>query len=171
MPRKKSDELLIFDEDSPLVAPKKAKKRATKKATPPSKSRKGVDLTKDSPLVADRPKKRGPKSKAEKEEEEALAEQKRIAEKRAKSFKPKKRKKLPNVRKPSDCKHIKRAEFKKMLNAKWKLLTEGTIPEAEAVGSWISGAARVIEHDRPDEFEELTVLSRIAKQIARERND
>lgn len=153
MPRKKSEDLLVFDETSPLLAPKKTKKQPAKK-TPPSK-----------------PRKRGPKSKAELEEEAILAENERVAKRRAANFKPKTRKKPPNVKKPSDCKHIKRAEFKKLLNEKWKLLTEGTLREAESVGSWISGAARVIHHERPEEYEELTVLSRVAKQIARERDE
>lgn len=169
MPRKKSDELLVFAEDSPLVA----KKKAPAKKAPVRRRKKKPDLTKDNPLLVEKkePKKRGPKSKAELEEEAAIAENKRVAARRAKAHKPKKGKVWPNVKKPSDCKHIKRAEFKKMLNEKWKLLTEGTSREADSVGSWISGAARVIHQDRPEEYDELTVLSRVAKQIARERND
>jgi hypothetical protein len=173
MPRKKINP---FGADSPLVAPSK-KKQAPKKKVAPKKppvrrTRKKVDVNdlfvKEEPK---KPKKRGPKSKAELEEEAIIAENKRVAARRAAQEKkrPKKPTKVyPKVTSPEDCKNILPA-FKKFLKAKWKLLEEGTLGEASTVASYISGAMNVCKDKRPKEYDELYVLRAIAKQRYNER--
>ncbi len=145
MPRAKSkadDSLISFDSDSPLFAKKKPKA-----------------------------KKRGPKSKAEIEEAEIIAENKRLANKRQKKQKTKNlltKKELPNVKSPSDCKHILPA-FKKFLNKQWKILDGGcSYADAQAVASYIRAAANMCREKRPEEHEELMVLAGVARKIASE---
>ena len=169
MPRKKINP---FGEDSPLAAAPK-KKQAPKKTVPVPRTRKKVDVNdlfvKEEPK---KPKKRGPKSKAELEEEAIIAENKRIAAKRAalEKKRPKKpTKAYPKVTSPEDCKNILPA-FKKFLKARWKLLEEGTLNEASTVASYISGAMNVCKDKRPKEYDELFVLRAIAKQKYNERS-
>lgn len=174
MPRKKINP---FGEDSPLSAtPKKKqapKKKVEPKKVPAPRTRKKVNVNdlfvKEEPK---KPKKRGPKSKAELEEEAIIAENERVAKRRATREKrrPKKpTKTYPKVTSPEDCKNILPA-FKKFLKAKWKLLEEGTINEASTVASYISGAMNVCKDKRPKEYDELYVLRAIAKQKYNERS-
>jgi hypothetical protein len=170
LPRKPLD---FFGEDSPLFTKPAPKKKVVKKklAVPkPKRARKKVDLT-GAFVEKKEPKKRGPKSKAELEEEAILLENKRIAKNRAARAKkaPKKAGKVyPSVKSPADCKNILPA-FKKLLNEKWELL-KGTHQQADTVASWISGAMSVCKEKRPKEYDELYVLRAIAKRIYNERN-
>lgn len=169
MPRKPVD---FFGEDSPLFAKPAPKKKVVKKKIAVKKrARKKVDLS-GAFVEKKEPKKRGPKSKAELDEEAIILENKRVAKNRAARAKkaPKKVGKVyPSVKSPSDCKNILPA-FKKLLNAKWKLL-EGTHQEADTVASWISGAMSVCKDKRPKEYDELYVLRAVAKKICNERNE
>ena len=177
MPRKKINP---FGADSPLATPTKKKsapkkKTAPKKKLPVSRTRKKVNV--NDLFVKEEPKrkKRGPKSKAELEEEAIIAENERVQKRRVardkrlakKNSKPKKT--YPKVTSPEDCKNILPA-FKKFLKAKWKLLEEGTINDASTVSSYISGAMNVCKDKRPKEYDELYVLRAIAKKIYNERS-
>ena len=174
MPRKKINP---FGEDSPLAVPAK-KKQAPKKKVVPKKvpvprTRKKVDVGDlFDKTETKKPKKRGPKSKAELEEEAIIAENNRVAARRAalERKRPKKpRKVYPKVTSPEDCKNLLPA-FKKLLKVKWTLLEEGTLNEASTVASYISGAMNVCKEKRPKEYEELYVLRAIAKKIYNERS-
>ncbi len=164
MPSSIADSSLIsFDSDSPLSVKKK------KKLVPPKTKRKKVDpLSGNSPLFVDskpEPKRRGPKSHALIEEENIVADNKRIAKKWAKKEKKTvKKKPLANVKTPQGCKHILPA-FKPFLTARWKML-KGSHAEAQTVGNYIQAAAQVCKDKRPQEYAELHTLARIAKQIA-----
>jgi len=170
MPNTNSDEsVLNFGSDSPLFSKKKVVKK--KIVVPKKKKAKVNPLTSNSPLFVDKKptaKRRGPKSHALIEEEKIIAENKRIATKRAKNEKkPKKQKPMSSVKTPQGCKHILPA-FKPFLVARWKML-KGTHAEAQTVGNYIQAAARVCKDSRPQEFAELYTLAQIAKRIARER--
>jgi hypothetical protein len=173
MPRKKIDP---FAADSPLVAaPKKkvVKKKVVKKKAPIRRTRKKVDLSEAFvKKETTKPKKRGPKSKAELEEEAIVAENKRVAARRktrAKKQSKKPTKVYPKVTSPEDCKNILPA-FKKFLKPRWALLEDGTLGEASSVASYISGVMNVCKEKRPKEYDELYVLRAIAKQRYNERS-
>lgn len=169
VPRKPVD---FFGDDSPLFAKKEPapKKKVVKKKAPRRKRKVDVNDLFSKTEVA-KPKKRGPKSKAELEEESIVAENKRVAARRAtraKKVAKKPTKTYPKVSSPKDCKNILPA-FKKLLEARWKML-DGTHNEASTVASYISGVMSVCREKRPKEYDELYVLRLIAKKICNERN-
>ena len=171
-PRKPVD---FFGEDSPLFAPPKkklAKKKAVKKQIVVKKrTRKPVNLTDLLDAKKPAPKKPGPKSHAQIEEENIIKENKRIAAKadaREKKRTKKNAKVYPKVTSLEDCKHILPA-FKKKLKERWALL-EGTLAESAEVASYINGVMTVCKEKRPKEYDELFVLRIIAKRIHSERD-
>ena len=166
-PRKPVD---FFGEDSPLFAPPK-KAPAKKKLAVKKRTRKTVNLTDLFDAKKPAPKKRGPKSHAQIEEENIIKENKRIAAKadaREKKRTKKNAKVYPKVTSPEDCKHILPA-FKKKLKERWALL-EGTLAESAEVASYINGIMTVCKEKRPKEYDELFVLRVIAKRIHSERD-
>ena len=166
-PRKPVD---FFGEDSPLFAPPK-KPPAKKKLAVKKRTRKAVNLTDLFDAKKPAPKKRGPKSHAQIEEENIIKENKRIAAKadaREKKRTKKNAKVYPKVTSIEDCKHILPA-FKAQLKKRWALL-EGTLAESAEVASYINGVMTVCKEKRPKEYDELFVLRVIAKRIHNDRN-
>jgi len=164
----------FFGDDSPLFAKTPPPKKKVVKKKIPVKRRTKVNLDDlfNKTETVEAPKKRGPKSNAELEEEAIVAENKRVATRNAAREKklPKKVGKVyPKVASPEDCKNILPA-FKERLITKWKLLKNGTHNEAASVASYISGVMTVCKETRPKEYDELFVLRAIAKKISNERN-
>jgi len=171
VPRKPVD---FFGEDSPLFAKKAAPKKKTvkKKVVVKKRARKKLAIGDLFDAKKPTPKKRGPKSHAQLDEEKIVTENKRIAKKRVQREKnrPKKvEKSFPKVTSPTDCKNILPA-FKKKLKEQWELLEDGTLAESSSVASYINGVMSVCKEKRPKEYDELYVLRLIAKRIYSERS-
>jgi len=171
VPRKPVD---FFGEDSPLFAKKAAPKKKVVKKKVAVKKRTRKKLAVDELFDAKKPtpKKRGPKSHAQLDEEKIVAENKRIAKKRLAREKrntKKVEKSFPKVTSPADCKNILPA-FKKKLKEQWALLEDGTLAECSSVASYINGVMTVCKDKRPKEYDELYVLKAIAKRTYSERS-
>jgi len=162
----------FFGEDSPLFAKKAPpKKKTVKKVAVKKRTRKKLSLDELFDAKKPTPKKRGPKSHAQLEEDKIVADNKRIAKKRVareKSRPKKMEKSFPKVTSPTDCKNILPA-FKKKLNEQWAVLENGNLTESSMVASYINGAMSVCKESRPKEYDELYVLRLIAKRIYSER--
>jgi len=170
VPRKKVSFSVGAETSTEKSPPKKKvvkKKVAVKKRT---RKKLSVDDLFDAKKPA--PKKRGPKSHAELAEEKIIAENKRVAARRAareKKTSTKNRKVYPSVTSPEDCKNILPA-FKAKIKKQWKILEDGNLTEASTVASYINGVMAVCKDKRPKEYDELYVLKAIAKRIYSERS-
>lgn len=138
MVRKTKKDLLIFEEDSPLFVKKKT----------PSKSK-----TRTSPQILD--------------DVIHIDEpvQPTRTRRRTVTQKPK-NKNAPKyvIKSPSDCKHILPAFKTKLVNI-WKLLESKNDMKAAEVVNYLRGVAIVARMKRPEEYEELMVLMRVAQYI------
>ena len=156
MPRKKSkDDLLTFDEDSPLFVKKKNKtKRKSKK-----KSTKKESNNLNSTLIIE-----DSSSNIENVEVEKPKPRRRRKKKTSSLDLPKYK-----IDSPKDCKHIHK-NFKKILDEKWELLDTGTLKEAGDVPNYLRGVATVIKESRPSEYKEILALIIKARKIFERRN-
>ena len=170
MPRRPV-KFLVSETPSTKKAPPK-KKVVKKKVAVKKRARKKLSVDDLFDANQPTPKKRGPKSHAELAEEKIIAENKRVATRRAsreKKVSKKNRKVYPSVTSPEDCKNILPA-FKAKLKKQWKLLEGGNLTEASTVASYINGVMAVCKEKRPKEYDELYVLKAIAKRIYSERS-
>ena len=138
MVRKSKEGLLIFDEDSPLFVKKKTPVKGNTKV----KSKISDEILQiEAPQVVKTPKRK------------------------AVTQKPK-NKNVPKyvIKSPSDCKHILPA-FKKKLASAWKKLESKNRMKAMEVVNYIRGVAIVVKEKRPNEYEELMVLTHVAKKL------
>ena len=138
MVRKSKEGLLIFDEDSPLFV---------KKKTPTKRNAKVKPKISDEIIQVEEP------------------QVVKTSRRRAVTQKPK-NKNSPKyvIKSPSDCKHILPA-FKKKLTAAWKRLESKNKMKATEVVNYIKGVAIVVKERRPKEYEELMVLTQVAKKL------
>ncbi len=170
MPRRPV-KFLVSDTTSTEKSPPK-KKVVKKKVAVKKRLRKKLAVDDLFDAKKPTPKKRGPKSHAELDEEKIVAENKRVAARRAtreKKTSKKNRKVYPSVTSPEDCKNILPA-FKAKLKKQWKLLESGSLTESSAAASYINGVMAVCKEKRPKEYDELYVLKAIAKRIYSERS-
>lgn len=150
---KSTDSLLTFDEDSPLFIKKKGKrkKKSLVKGKPKTVKPKMVD-----PVVLSKKQ----KTKSRKKPKKKIVSEKSI------------NKNIPkyDIKSPADCKHLLPVFKKKVLEI-WKLLESENHLKVRSVGSYLKGVAQVANKRYPKEYEELKILSQIAKQIANKQYD
>jgi len=150
MARKRSkDNLLTFDEDSPLFVKKKKRKKTIKPKQDAVESKTDEKKPVEEPTAFVTKRKR----KGKKNPPAAINPN------------------APNymIKCPADCKHILPA-FKKKLNEVWKKLEHGTSLEIGSIANYLRGVSTVAKNSRPKEYEELRLLITEARQIAIEKD-
>ncbi len=156
MAKKSNDDLLIFDEDSPLFIKKKTRTKNRARKTKSKISNEIIQIEESKQIQS--------KSKGGKINH--------IIPKNGKGFVISGTPDIKNknvIKDPSDCKHILSA-FKKKLVKVWEILETGNIVKATEIINYLKGVAMVAKEKRPKEYEELTILKHIAKRIIEKRN-
>lgn len=165
--------MLSFDENSPLFAPPKKRRKVKPKASDEPSIPEACVI--DEPTTEKPKRKRRTKAQIAADNappvvfvEDVAEEEDRPRTRRAAKAAPKVNPLAPTyvIRSPSDCRHLLKGKWKDKLLKEWALLLkDGSTIQASTMNSLLRGSGQVAKLTNPKEYQEILVLLQLVKDI------